>query len=304
MDLIHLHYFYVVAKLEHMTQAAETLHIAQPSLSKTISRLEQELDVPLFERRGRNIQLTKYGLALLQHVETIEYILGDLLKKEFRQISESQEYGLSLAVDNSAYLLGWMQRFIDRHPQVSLSQNMLNPQQIVVALLQDEIDVGICHYEGNNPQIAHEVITSDEYVVAMPSTHQLADRDKLYFADVVNEPILALPSTNQFIRMVDYIFAQKNAVPNICFEGNANLLNMMFAHNRGLLFASRLMLSGYNEQNKLLEAIRIFPLEDVYCHYDLSICWRKDRELPPMAQQFISEMSGDYQQYIMALQER
>ena len=61
MNLNQLHYFVTLAHIEHYTRAAEMLSITQPSLSHAISMLEQELETNLFEKRGRNVVLTKYG---------------------------------------------------------------------------------------------------------------------------------------------------------------------------------------------------------------------------------------------------
>ena len=66
MDLLQLCYFRVVAGVEHMTKAAEELSIAQPSLSKTIRRLEKEMVVPLFDRQARSFQLNQFGKAFLR----------------------------------------------------------------------------------------------------------------------------------------------------------------------------------------------------------------------------------------------
>src|SRR5260370_36108688 len=66
MDLLQLRYFRIVARLEHMTQAAQELYISQSSLSKTIAHLERELGVSLFNRQGRQIQLNQYGKAFLR----------------------------------------------------------------------------------------------------------------------------------------------------------------------------------------------------------------------------------------------
>lgn len=66
MELLQLEYFLTVAKLEHMTKAAQELRIAQPALSKTIARLEQDLGVPLFDRQGRKIRLNPYGQAFMK----------------------------------------------------------------------------------------------------------------------------------------------------------------------------------------------------------------------------------------------
>ena len=66
MELLQLKYFQTVARLEHMTKAAEELHIAQPSLSKTIARLEKDLGVPLFDRQGRQITLNSFRKSIFK----------------------------------------------------------------------------------------------------------------------------------------------------------------------------------------------------------------------------------------------
>ena len=69
MNLNHLNYFRVLAKLEHYTQAAEELSITQPSLSHAMASLEKDLGTYLFEKQGRNIKLTKYGKIYFEYVD-------------------------------------------------------------------------------------------------------------------------------------------------------------------------------------------------------------------------------------------
>ncbi|MFQ9749348.1 MAG: LysR family transcriptional regulator [Anaerobutyricum soehngenii] len=71
MNLFHLRYFETLARTEHYSKAAEILSITQPSLSYAISTLESELGIQLFEKRGRNIVLTKYGKAFYSNVKEI-----------------------------------------------------------------------------------------------------------------------------------------------------------------------------------------------------------------------------------------
>jgi len=71
MELLQLKYFQTVARQEHMTRAAAELGIAQPALSQTISRLEAELGISLFERVGRGIRLSEFGKAYALRVERI-----------------------------------------------------------------------------------------------------------------------------------------------------------------------------------------------------------------------------------------
>ena len=71
MTLNQLTYFQKIAELEHFSRAAEELNISQPSLSRSIDTLEQELGLPLFEKQGRNVILTKYGRIFLEHAGRI-----------------------------------------------------------------------------------------------------------------------------------------------------------------------------------------------------------------------------------------
>src|SRR5579884_4252519 len=103
MDLLQLRYFQTVARLEHMTQAAQELYISQSSLSKTIIHLEHELGVSLFDRQGRKIQLNQYGKAFLRRVEQVFAALDDG-QRELADLAEGKQGQVSLA-SMSIYLL-------------------------------------------------------------------------------------------------------------------------------------------------------------------------------------------------------
>ena len=83
MELLQLRYFLAVAENEHMTNTAKQLHIAQPALTQSIHRLEQELGVSLFERAGRGIRLSPAGAYVRDRVkpamETLENVARDVI---------------------------------------------------------------------------------------------------------------------------------------------------------------------------------------------------------------------------------
>ena len=81
MTLNQLNYFYQAAMLQHFNQAAEKLNISQPSLSRSITALEDELGITLFEKSGRNVVLTKAGKIFLEHVTQI---LDDVKRAELK----------------------------------------------------------------------------------------------------------------------------------------------------------------------------------------------------------------------------
>ncbi len=107
LTLLALSYFQKTAELQHLTRAAEALHISQPSLSHTIKVLETELGVPLFSRSGRNIVLTKYGEILLRHTNRIMQELHGA-QKELADTKERLDTPIANAPQlRVAYLTAW-----------------------------------------------------------------------------------------------------------------------------------------------------------------------------------------------------
>ena len=92
MTLQQLHYFRVLAKVQHYTKAAEILLIAQPSLSYSISQLEKELNTQLFERSGRKVKLSYAGERFLEYVEKSLDILeeGTMMLKTLADSSKGE----------------------------------------------------------------------------------------------------------------------------------------------------------------------------------------------------------------------
>lgn len=97
-------YFQKVAELEHLTKAAEALHIAQPALSRTIRSMEEELDVSLFTHQGRNIHLTRDGHILLKYTNKILGSLDDL-RQELQDSRDLQQLTVKLAIMSSSRLI-------------------------------------------------------------------------------------------------------------------------------------------------------------------------------------------------------
>lgn len=109
MNLDHLRYFEAIARLQHYGKAAELLHVSQPNLNYAVSQLESELGVPLFEKSGRNVRLTRYGQLFLRSVQgTLETLDHPLAGREslslrdtlpYPQIGFAAHCGLRPAVD-------------------------------------------------------------------------------------------------------------------------------------------------------------------------------------------------------------
>lgn len=119
MELLQLRYFQKVARMENMTKAAEALHIAQPSLSKTISRLEEQLGVQLFERNGKRIRLNKLGAHFLGRVENALRELEDGVR-EVRDLREQEEGSVSIGSATAKMLPSLIKAYLLQKPNAKL----------------------------------------------------------------------------------------------------------------------------------------------------------------------------------------
>ena len=125
MELTQLTYFLTVAQMQHMTRAAEALHIAQPALTKSVQRLESELGVPLIARKGRGIALTPYGQRL---ADELQQPLNQLshIPEVMRQMANQQARTLHVCVLAASDLVtDAAVRFRQTHPDVHFAMTLL-----------------------------------------------------------------------------------------------------------------------------------------------------------------------------------
>lgn len=301
MNLSQLHYFQIVAEEEHISRAAEKLHISQPSLSTTIHRLEDELNTPLFDHRGRNIYLNDAGKKLLEHVHFI-FSQIDHLDKSLQQKEFHRAHGLSIAVNNYSFLDGWLTNFILENKEARITQSLMTEEQMIEALQNETIDLALGDFTELPSDISQHILVEDEYVVTVPENHPFSNRTKLTFDDICNEPFTALPSNNVDC-FIHPIFSQKNKKPNIIFEGNQKMMLKLFFKGHALIFSTRQLI--YTQLDKIKESntlnndpnIYLLPITDLNTSFKLSICWKNTRDLPSMAKKLRNALINNYNKY-------
>lgn len=123
MDLLQLKYFQTVARTEHITKAAEELHISQPSLSKVIARLEDDLEVPLFDRKGRQIKLNNYGKTFLRRVNRMFTELEDG-KHELSDMRGNENNKISFALNVMSLFPELLKEYLKKFPHTRFRQTL------------------------------------------------------------------------------------------------------------------------------------------------------------------------------------
>lgn len=202
MDLRQLRYFEAVADLCHFGQAAERLHLAQPALSQAIRRLEADLDVQLFTRTTRSVELTDAGAFFHQEVRRI---LGDLdaSVSGARNIASGHTGLLRLGfTGTSAYTqMSPLTRLIRSvHPAVALEvqTDLLTPSQ-VECLLDGRLDLGVLRSPVLEDGIETRHILDEPLILALPSDHRLAQESGLEMSDVAPEDFVAYADTRSVV---------------------------------------------------------------------------------------------------------
>jgi len=207
LELLQLQYFRTVARLEHMTKAAEQLHIAQPALSKTISRLEEDLGVPLFDRANRQIRLNIFGKAYLTKVEAALSLLEEG-QKEVMDMAGLERGMVSIATNALNRLSPAIAAFRERFPDVSFRINQIAPTEtdrIGELLEQGNIDLGFGATSLHKPGIRELPVLLTEVFLAVPRGHRLEHQSSITLDQVADDSFIEYKIGHPFRQVNDEI---------------------------------------------------------------------------------------------------
>ena len=201
MNLQQLQYFKVISQTKNFTTASNILSITQPALSKAISKLEEELDVQLFEREGRNIKITKYGEVFLKYAESA---LNDIEKgiEKIHDMKTNNDNIISIA---STYCIGatfipfLISNFINSHIQTRFNFNNQSTEEIFKDLKYERVDLGFfdsIEKIDKYSEIETILVKKEEYVLIVPKNHHLANREEVELKELKDEYFIAYNDSN------------------------------------------------------------------------------------------------------------
>lgn len=223
MELRQLHYFIKVARKQHMTRAAEELHVAQSAISRQIHQLEQELGLKLFIQKGRNLQLTPVGSLFLSRVEVVLDGL-DRAVEEVREFldPEAGEIRLgfphSLGVNLVPCIVSEFRK--DDHPKVKFRFKQGKYNVLIDALLKGEVDLAlISPFPDELEQLTGQIVFTEELFAILPPEHKFAGYSSLRLEQLKDESFV-LFSEGYSLRSIVWNACKKAGfTPEIGFEG-------------------------------------------------------------------------------------
>ena len=238
MELRHLRYFIAVAETGSLTEAAEhRLHTSQPSLSRQIRDLEDQVGVELFSRSARGVELTAAGKAFLDHAR-LALTQVDAAVEAARRAAQpgKQRFAVGFLTGQEMIWLPHAMHILRQElPNIEVTVFSDYSPDLAEAVARGKLDIAFLRAEPNF-NLEYQLVASEKLVVLMPSDHRLADGDAVTPQQLVGEPFIAMASKATVLRAVIDAYLQRVGVhiePTQSVDNPAMVMSLV-ASTRGL----------------------------------------------------------------------
>ncbi len=290
MELRQLEYFSVVAEIQNMSAAAKKLHISQPSLSTTISRLETDLGVPLFDRISGKIHLNRMGREVLQNVDQILQQIDQIYAKTAEQAGTASGEVI-FGISEAGLVMNLINAYLDQYPALTFRQTIGPRDQLRHQLEAGQLDFAIVKDPKPTQGIDYLPLITEETMALVTPDHPLASspnhcvsaRTLLDYPFVLNESDLS--TDGEFHRL----FEGYDREPKIQLISQESAV-VMEAMRRGLGVGliSGILLSIQKQQSHapVLTNTVALHITDSNTKSTLGLSTLHGRFMPAAAQQF------------------
>lgn len=208
MTITQLHYVLAVAEHKNFTKAAQKVFVTQPTLSMQIQKLEEELDVQIFDRTKKPIQLTETGQKIVQQARNIvneSDRIKDIVDQQKGFVGGIFKLGVIPTV-MPTLLPMFINNFIKKYPKVKLKIEELNTEAIVERLREGHLDAAIAATPLELQGIKENVLYYEPFVGYIPNTHRLYKKEEIEINDLDIDDMLLLEDGHCF----------KDGILNLC----------------------------------------------------------------------------------------
>ena len=279
MELRHLRYFVAVAEAGSLSVAAERrLHTSQPSLSRQIRDLEDEVGAQLLTRSARGIELTPAGRAFLDHARLVLSQV-EAAAEAARRVAHPAKPCFSMGF-LTGHELTWMPEALrilrDKLPNIDVMISSQYSPQLANALSKGTVDAAFLRRERGVPELAFRLLVKEPLMVVLPSDHRLAALKAISPSDLGGETFVTVSDTAPVLRVVIDNYLKRSGI-NITPAHEVDHLAMgmsLIASTRGVG-----LLPAY-AQNFLPSSVTSRPLKGDTPTIELVLGYKKSNESP------------------------
>lgn len=284
MELRQLEYFIQICKSGSLTKAKEELGVTQPTLSQQIRVLEDEYNIPLFDRVGRGVEMTEAGKILLSKGNAIMNLLEEARNEIYGRNNLSTEtLSIGCCPAELEYLAPYFMRFHQKYPNTPLK--IIEAEDIENKLLEQKIDIGITSNTVSDDSVISTHLYRQEMALLVHSGHPLADKSSIPFGSL--KQLNSIMFRGQYKSLIEmYCFSYGFTLESMIETTSISLLIQWVRHGLGAaLLPTSFLKSLQDDSLRIVRLERLVPCWDVFLMHLHSVAMR------PTARAFIQEMN-------------
>ncbi|WP_061006312.1 LysR substrate-binding domain-containing protein [Mycolicibacterium mucogenicum] len=283
MELRQFEYFVAVAEEANFTRAAERIHVAQPTVSAQIARLERELGEPLFDRARREVRLTAAGKAVLPHARAALAAAADA-RTAVAELSELVRGSVTIGTvtAHDVDMPSLLARFHEAHPHVDITLGTANSDALIEGIRSGQLDAAIVSVGAELPSgLAAVVVTDQPIVAAVALDDPWRTRRALRLTELAGRAVIALPVGTGIRHQFDGACADVGVDVHVAFEASTpQALADLAARGLGVAVLPQAMVRSRTD----LHLIKLTPA----LRGRLVFAWRAGGPMSPAARELVN----------------
>lgn len=288
MELLQLRYFQALAKNQQLTKTAAELMVSPPALSATISRLEKELGVSLFDRIGRSITLNENGKLFLNY---IDHALTDIDNaiSAMNDISGKQKKSLRISLTSFPIYQNALEDYGTHFPEIKLTWKIVSYPQLLSHNLESDFFLGAVQDIDTNKFDWQRLMPDEQACVIMSIHHPLASHTELSMSELKDETFATLGDANPAAdKHLSTLCAMAGFFPAHTLRCDYFFREKALAQNKCIAISTNL---GYKTNYLTDDAIVQIPITQPLAIRTQCIAWKKG--------QYLTQLHRDFIQYLI-----
>ncbi|MED4752594.1 LysR family transcriptional regulator [Brevibacillus choshinensis] len=286
MDIRQLQYFVEVAKQKSFTKAANTMHVSQPSISKMMKALEEELGVVLLDRAERKMELTDAGELVYDHATKVLQLMDSLSSSigEVRNMERGRVKMGMMPTVGSFLLPNVIAMFKKSYPGIDIEMKEYSAKLLEVHVEQGSIDVGLTVLPADTDKFDAVPLQAEDLVAIAHREHWLAERASVSLAELREEAFILFTEEYAIHDVVKQACVRSGFEPRVAYMSSLwDFVGELVATQLGISLVPRSIVRRLNNSE-----LRIVDISAPVIDWQYALIYRKDRYLSHAARAFIS----------------
>ena len=245
-ELVQLEQLLAISKYETLSKASEELLISQPALSRSMQRLEYELQVPLFDRQKNKITFNENGKVALDYAKRILDSCSEMIN--YLQTLEKSRHTISIGSCAPAPMWNLADKISKKFPNQTIQSEIKPVEDLIKGLLNDKYQAIITNKKLDIPNVKYREYCHEQLYITLPSTHPLSNKKTVSFDDINGQSLLILSNIGFWFDIC------KENMPDSMFleQKELSALNELRKSSNLPSFATNLTSHMYDDKDRVL----------------------------------------------------